>query len=169
MTDHRARLARTIDDVPGIHFNGLVDRLDLAPGQVQHHLRSLLRDDAVVRLALYGRTHFYPPEYDRFQRGALALCHRETARDILVVLATRGPATPASVADTLDIARSTLEWHLGHLVEQDLVEKRPVGGNRVELVLTRPTETVRLLASIQPALSDRLVDRFSRLVDRYLE
>lgn len=168
MTDHQLRVARTIATLPGIHFNGLVRRLDLAPGQVQYHVRELLGDGAIVRTPLYGRTHYFPPDYDSFQRGALALCHRETARDILVELLESGPSDPAAVGENVGIARGTLEWHLTRLIEQDLVTKRRGDGKRVELVLTRPTQTVRLLAAIEPALPDRLVDRFTRLVDQFL-
>src|SRR6056297_3044303 len=94
---------------PGIHFNELTRALDLAPGQVQYHLRKLERADTVVEESLYGRTHYYTPEYDTWERGAIALLRRETARDVLVYLMTNGPSAPNTVADGLDIARSTLE------------------------------------------------------------
>jgi predicted transcriptional regulator len=167
MTEQRNSIHRAIIDVPGIHFNGLVRRLDLAPGQVQYHLRKLRREGRVVRQSLYGRTHYYPTEYDSSAQRTLALCHRETARDILLYLLEAGPSNPASVVDSLDIARGTLEWHLDHLVEQNLVQKRR-NQNRVELSLVRPEETVRLLSQIKPTFSDRLFDRFTRLVDQLL-
>lgn len=168
MTDHRASIHRAIVDVPGIHFNGLVRRLDLAPGQVQYHLRRLRSEGTVVQQPLYGRTHYFPLEYDSSEQGKLALCHRETARDILFYLLETDSSDPKSVVDALAIARSTLEWHIDHLVEQELVEKRRDEQNRVELTLVRPEETVRLLSEIEPALSDRLLDRFTRLVDQLL-
>lgn len=168
MTDQRTRISQAISTVPGIHFNAIVRRLDLAPGQVQYHVGRLLRDDVVVGEHRYGRTHYYPPGYTDFQRGAIALFHRETARDILLYLLDHGPSDPASVATSLDIARSTLEWQLDRLVERDLVDKRQDENDRVTLVLSRPTDTVRLLTDVEPVLSDRLVDRFTRLVDRLL-
>lgn len=168
MTDSRQAISRTVSEVPGIHYNGLVRRVDLAPGQIQYHLRALLREGTIVRLSLYGRTHYFPPEYDRCERGALALCHRETARDILLYLLEAGPSRPTAVVDSLEIARSTLEWHLDHLVEQGLVEKRRDGRNQVTLSLVRPRATLELLCEIEPTLPERLTDRFTRLVDRLL-
>lgn len=168
MTESRARVAETIATRPGIHFNELVRQLDLAPGHVQYHLNELVREETIVRTPLYGRSHYFPPEYDSFERGALAVCHRETARDVLFQLLEDGPSAPAAVAESLGIARSTLEWHLDHLVEQGLVEKRRSERNQVELHLTHPAETVQLLADIRPALPDRLVDRFTRLVDQFV-
>jgi len=168
VTESRVRIERSIADSPGIHFRELVRRLDLAPGQVQYHLRRLRERGAVVEERLYGRTHYYPPEYDDWERGVLSLLRRETARDVLVYLLERGPSRPGAVADDLDIARSTLEWHLDHLIERDLVEKRRSQGNRVTLAATRPADTVELLGEIEPTLPDRMVDRFTRLVDRLL-
>lgn len=168
MSDQRVRLERTIASNPGIHFTDLVRRLDLAHGQVQFHVRQLLGDDAIVQERLYGRTHYFTAEYDAFERGALAVLRRETARDILLVLVDVGAARPAVVAETLDIARSTLEWHLDHLVEQGLVTKQRDDRQRVRLTPARPAKTLELLVEIEPSLSERMVDRFTRLVDRFL-
>ena len=168
MSEARTQLRLAVGEVPGIHFNGLVRRLDLAPGQAQHHLRRLVSDGEVERLAIYGRTHYFQPGTDPSRRRRIAVCHRETARELLVYLLEAGRSDPASAAEALGVARSTLEWHLGHLVEQDLVEKRRDGRGRVELVPARPAETVRLLRAIEPSLPDRLVDRFTRLIDHLL-
>jgi DNA-binding MarR family transcriptional regulator len=81
---------------------------------------------------------------------------------------TNGPSAPDIVADGLNIARSTLEWHLDHLVEQDLVDKQRDARNHVTLVLSHPEETARMLRLVEPSVADRLVDRFTRLVDGLL-
>ncbi|MFD1512075.1 winged helix-turn-helix transcriptional regulator [Halomarina rubra] len=169
MSDTRSRVAERVHATPGIHFNELVRVLDLAPGQVQYHLDRLRKTDSVAELRLYGRTHYYPPSYDPWERRALALLARETAADVVAVLLDERRARPADVAETVGIARSTLEWHLGRLVEQDLVRKERDARNRVTLVLARPEETAWLLRRATSSLPGRLVDRFTRLVDRLLE
>lgn len=150
---------------PGVHFNELARALDLAPGQVQYHLRKLKRADEIVEEPLYGRTHYFRPEYDERERGALAVARRETARDILVTLLINGPNTPNAVAEEIDIARSTLEWHLDHLVEQGLVDKRRDDSNRITLVLADPESVTGLLRTVEPSLLAQLCKGFSRLVD----
>lgn len=169
MTETRNRIVTYVSAHPGIHFTDLVTMLDLAHGQVQYHLRWLVDRDVLVREELYGRTHYFSPEYDDWERGALALVRRETARDILAYLVEHRSSRPNSVADELDIARSTLEWQLDRLIEQDIVEKRRDTRNRVTLVLARPKATGQLLREISPSLPERLVDRFSRLADQLLE
>jgi len=168
VSEQRERIREHLAEHPGEHFSGLERALDLAPGQVQYHLKRLTRADRVVADHRYGRTHYYPPEYDEWERAALALVRRETTRDVLFYLLEHGPSAPATVADDLEIARSTLEWHLDRLVAEDVVEKARDDRNRVTLVLSRPTETARLLRKVEPALPERLVDRFARLVDTLL-
>lgn len=169
MTETRKRIANSIRTHPGIHFNELVRELDLAPGQVQYHLRRLQSDDTVLAEALYGQTHYYPPAYDQWERQALALLHRETAGDIVAYLLANGPSSPATVADDLDIARSTLEWHIDRLVDQRMVTKERNQCNHVTLVVDNGDRTLDLLREADPTLRERLVDRFTRLVDQLLE
>lgn len=165
MSDQRERISEHVTTHPGVHFNELTRELGLAPGQAQYHLKRLQRAEAVDAERLYGRTHYYTPEYGEWERGALAVLRRETARDVLVRLIADGPSSPGTVADEVGIARSTLEWHLDHLVEQDLVVKERDARNHVTLRIARPDETVEMLRAIKPSLPERLVDRFTRLVD----
>lgn len=168
MTDTRTRIVTYVGEHPGIHFNELVRRLGLASGQVQHHVRQSLANGTLEAKSLYGRTHYYPPEYDEWERRALALLCRETAGDVVAVILERGEVRPATVAEVLDIARSTLEWHLDRLVEQDIVDKQYNANKHVRLTLSRPAETAYLLREAYPSMPDRMVDRFTRLVDRLL-
>ena len=165
MTHTRTRIRAQIARQPGVHFNELVRVLDVAPGQVQHHVRRLADDDAISTESFYGRTHYYPPEFDAWERGTLALFRRETSRDVLGYLLESGPSRPQTVADELGIARSTLEWHVDHLVEQDVVEKQRDSRNRVTLVVAHSDRTRNLLKAVSPSIPDRFVDRFTRLVD----
>lgn len=169
MNKTRKRVARRIHTSPGIHFNELVRVLDLAPGQVQYHLKQLCSSGAVTDEQRYGRTHYYPPECNEWRRGALSLLRRETAGDIVALLCDHGPTPPQMVADDLDIARSTLEWHAEHLIEQDVVVKKRDERNHVTLALVRPAETSRLLREVTPSSPALMVDRFMRLTDRLLE
>jgi predicted transcriptional regulator len=168
MSDTRELIANHIRAYPGVHFNQMVRALDLAPGQIQHHLKTLLSQPSFVEEPLYGRTHYFPSDYDPWQRRTLALLRRETTRDIVGVLLTDGPASPGTVAEELDIARSTLEWHLDRLVEQQVVVKQRDQHNRVTLTLERPEALASLLRDADPTLLARMTDRFTRLVDRLL-
>lgn len=169
MTVVRDRIRDHVAANPGVHFNAVVRDLDLAPGQVQHHVRRLRDENELAASALYGRTHYFPPETSDWERGALALAHRETARDVLFCLLDDGSESPGDVADRVGVARSTLEHHVSHLVERGVVEKHRDERNRVTLALTRPEATVRVLDAVEPSVPGRFVDRFERLVDGLLD
>lgn len=169
MSETRELIADHVRAHPGVHFSGIVRALDLAPGQVQYHLRRLRRADRVTEEGLYGRTHYYPPGFDPWERRALALLRRETAGDIVARLVAGGSARPADVAADLDLARSTLSWHVDRLEASGLVERRRDDHGGVTLAAADPERTAALLTEVDPSLPERLVSRFARLVDNLLE
>jgi predicted transcriptional regulator len=166
VSDVRNRIERRVGDDPGIYFNELVRELDLAAGQVQYHLRRLTDADAVEAAELFGRTHYYPPEYGDWERSALALLRRETSAEIVATLLDDGPQRPVDVAERVGIARSTLAWHADRLVDAGLLEKR-VDGHR--LVVADERRTAALVETADPTLPERLVDRYTRLLDLLVE
>ncbi len=99
MTDTRERIRTHVGANAGVHFNELVRESDFAPGQVQYHVRLLREEGRLVREEFYGRTHYYPPTYDEWERAALALFRRETAREIVVYLIEHEPAGPGAITD----------------------------------------------------------------------
>lgn len=169
MSETRRRIADHVADNPGVHFNGLVRGLDLATGQVQYHLRRLRREGAVVAEDCCGRTHYYPEGFDPWDRHALALLHRETTADVVAVLLARGALSPREVADELDLADSTVAYHVDRLAEHGLLARRHEADGGVRLALRRESATAELLAEAHQPLPGRLADRFVRLVDRLLE
>lgn len=167
MTDvpTRDRIREHVKANPGIHFNAIVRRLDIASGQAQYHLRRLAADDDIRAESRHGRTHYFTGEFDAWERHAVAVLRRETARDVVSVVVANEPTTPTAVADELGIARSTLEYHIDNLADAELVRKDRDDAGRVTLTALHPEETLRLLDLVSPSLPDRLVDRFERLVD----
>jgi predicted transcriptional regulator len=167
VTDTRDRVDEFVRSNPGVHFSAVVDALALGRGQAQYHLRRLRESGRVAAEAVHGRTHYYPPESDPADRVALAVLRRETARDLLVVLSAREPCSPATLADDLGVARSTVEHHLDRLLEQGLVTKRVEDGTATLRVADRE-RVARLLDAVAPSAPERMVDRFTALVDDLL-
>ncbi len=169
MSETRSRVRDCIYHNPGIHFNEISRKLDIATGQTQYHLRKLCREQRIQKEDVYGKSHYYPPTFSGWERGAIALLRRETTREIVLFLLRQDPTPPAQVADRLDLARSTVEWHLSRLIEYDLVEKTISETDQLIVQLTADEDIYRLLREIEPRLLDRVVDRFSRLADDLLD
>jgi len=157
---------------PGIHFNAIGRQLDIATGQTQYHVRRLANEQTIETEAICGRTHYYPPTFSDWERGAIALLRRETTREIVLLLLNHDEMRPDEIATQLGFARSTIEWHLSRLVEYDVATKHQPSDcahGSVVVQLQTQTEVYRLLREIEPRLIDRLVDRFASLTDELLD
>ena len=167
MPDTRTQIRRHVHDTPGVHFNQVGRDLDIATGQVQYHLRRLVRNDELAVERIGGRTHYFDQSFDPWERRTLAFLRRETPREILVHLHADGQKRPKALAGNLELARSTISWHVSTLAENGIIEKsddRPM-----TLTLSRPDRTAELIEVVSPSLPDRLVDRFVRTVDELFE
>lgn len=162
------QLQEHVSENPGVHFNQVVRNLDVTPDKLQRLAGTLEEEGTIFVRELYGKTHFYPPEFDEWEQRTLSLLRRETAREILLYLIESGPANPEAVASAVGIARSTLEWHVSRLVDADVVEKRR-DGRRVILVTKHEDRVQQLLTAVEPRLPERWVDRAMRLFDHVLE
>jgi len=165
MSTVRERVHEHVATNPGLHFSAIKDDLDIATGQAQYHLRKLDRAGDIIADEIRGRTHYYDTSYDPWERRILAFARRETARALLAHLLADGSLAAADLADRLDVSRSTVAWHVSSLAEAGVVEKSYGDRGQVVVDAVRPAETRRLLAEVTPSLADRLVDRFTRLVD----
>jgi predicted transcriptional regulator len=165
MSDVRRMVKRHIESHPGVYFNQLTRDLDIATGQAQYHVRRLCRAGTVDSEDVRGQTHYFPAGYDPWERRTVALLRRETARSIIVTALEEEEPSAVELTEELDVARSTVSWHVSTLVDADVVEKVYDQQGRSHVRLTRPEETRRLLDEVRPSLPDKLVDRFTRLVD----
>ncbi|WP_324664434.1 winged helix-turn-helix transcriptional regulator [Haloarcula sediminis] len=161
----RERVYEHVEANPGVHFTALKDELDIATGQAQYHLRKLDRAGDIVADEIRGQTHYFDRSYDPWERRTMAFARRETARALLAHLIEDGPLAAAELTDRLDVSRSTVAWHVSSLADAGVVEKSYGDRGRVVVELVRPEETRRLLGEVTPSLADRLVDRFTRLID----
>lgn len=167
MSDTKNRIRRHVTERPGTHFNQLGRDLDLANGQVQYHLRKLRREGEIVAEEICGQTHYFDPEFGPWERVTVAFLRRETPREIILRLHADGPTQPTTLASELDLARSTIAWHVSNLEEHDVVRKSTA--RPVTIELARPDRTAELLDAVSESLPNRIVDRFVRTVDQLFE
>lgn len=169
MNDTRKRISEHVRSNPGVHFSGIVRDLDVATGQAQYHLRRLVRGGDLDSESLFGRTHYYQPTYDAWERRALALLRRETSRELIALALREETVLATEATDELDVARSTVAWHLSNLEDAGVVETHYVEHGRLAFEVVEPDRIRELLGAVSPTLYEQLVDRFDRLVDRALD
>jgi len=165
--DSRREIYRAIDETPGIHFRGLLDRLTYAQGTLQYHLRRLT-DEELIEVSEDGKyTRYYAADsFDETDRTVMNALRREYARRIVAHLAADGPLTTTELADRLDKSRSTVSWHLSKLADADLVAGER-DGRSVYYDLTDAERVTRLYTVYRGSFTDRVVDRLFDLWDAY--
>lgn len=168
MNSTETALLEHVSDNPGVHYNELVRSLGVTPDKLQRVGEQLDESGEIVIDNFHGKTHYFPTAYDHKTREAIALLRRETSRDILVYLLHEDRAHPSDIAETIGVARSTLEWHVNRLIDAELIDKEH-DGRRVVLVLVDQDRVETGLKTVEPSLSDRLIDRTTRLFDQFFE
>lgn len=147
-------------EVPGAHFSEIQRRLDLATGTLQYHLQYLEKRD-LLEVKRDGRyTRYYPAmEIDRRHKPILGLLRQATPREIVLDLIEHGPSRLTDMSDRLDLAPSTLSFHLKKLMKEDVVERPERGVYQV----TDREGMLDLLVTYRSSFIDSAVDRIVNL------
>lgn len=157
----RREIYETLRSVPGAHFSYLKRELGLATGTLQYHL-NVLEDRELIEVRREDRyTRYFPAlEIDRRDKEVLGLLRQQTPRRVVLDLLEHGASQLTDISDRLDLAPSTVSFHLGNLRDVDIVEKPERG--RYELV--DEEKVGDLLIAYQESFADRAVDRIVSLL-----
>jgi len=125
-SDSRApeAIAGYLSRTPGAHFSKIRDDLQLGTGETQHHLRTLLTEEAIESERDGEYRRFFPADrFDSFERTALGYLRRETPRGMIVALLADPEATAGDLAEGLDVSTPTVSKHAARLEEAGLLER----------------------------------------------
>ncbi len=152
----RREIYTFLREVPGAHFSEIQRRLDLATGTLQYHLQYLEKRDLIDAKRDGRYTRYYPSlEIDRRHKPILGLLRQATPRKIVLDLIEHGPSRLTDMSDRLDLAPSTLSFHLKKLMKEDVVERPERGvyqvGDREGML--------DLLVTYRSSFIDSAVDR----------
>lgn len=126
----RERIYEIAGEDPGIHFAELRRRTDTARGNLDHHLRRMVDEGLLEERSLAGyRCVFQRGRVPEDVMRAAGCVRSKTARRVLAAVARSPGATAAALARSLDVARSTVSYHVGSLVEAGLVDREPEGAS----------------------------------------
>lgn len=129
--DHRrAILDRLAEEAPAT-VGGLASDLDLDYKTVDHHVR-VLRDFGLVEARRRGqRRAIYPADEAPPELPAPLAGEHATALALLRLVADEPGLTQTEAAHRLDLARSTVHWHVDRLVDKGLL-RDPEGAPGLE-------------------------------------
>ncbi|EJN60843.1 winged helix-turn-helix transcriptional regulator [Halogranum rubrum] len=145
----RSELYETVRESPGSYLSELATELDVSVSTVRYHAR-ILKNNRIVAVAETAGKHRLYPVGGTDPVLLAALDEKSTAR-ILHAVERLGPVTVSSLATDLDLADSTVSYHLNRLHDAGLVTRERVG----RTVLTELTPPVDAVVSDDSARSPR--------------
>lgn len=127
----RRDIMALVEAEPGIHQSDILKRIDMASGQLRHHLGKLEANGLIGAKRIGRRTCYFPTEHRTGSAPAAptldVVMPSERAREIYSLLVERGALAPTEIAADLDVSRQSVHAHLRRLEVQGLVARQGDG------------------------------------------
>jgi len=163
--ENRKKIYELIEEFPGLHMREIKRRTDMSMNLVRYHLDQLKKYGVVEEVEEGEYKRYYPKEGERrvdFEdKRYLALLREEIPLSVVVYLLSEGePVSHSDIKEELDIAASTLSYHLKKMRKKGLLEKQ---GR--QYWLSEPEEISNLLVKYEPPkdVIDEFIDLWESL------
>jgi len=161
----RKDIYRLIERFPGLHMREIKRKTDMSINLVRYHLQQLKKYRIIVEVEEDEYKRYYPREgemkVDAKDKKYLALLREKIPLFVVVFLLDQGePSTHGEIKSELDIAPSTLSYHLNKMQEKGLIEKK---GRKYWL--KEPDRIANLLVKYEPPndIIDEFIDLWESL------
>lgn len=125
LLDHplRNRIHEAIGAEPGIHFQGLARRLEIAQGTLRHHLEALERAELIkVVKGPRHKCYFLAKSADRHTLNAAPLLRSEGARRVLEAVSIHPDSSTHEIARRTGLTPSAVHLHLKRLEQAGIID-----------------------------------------------
>ncbi len=163
--EKRREIYNVVEDYPGLHMREIQRRADLSMNLVRYHLSQLKRYDIVEEVEEDEYKRYYPKKGEKTvdfeDKRYLALLREEIPLSIVLYLLNTGePASHGEIKEELDLAGSTLSYHLKKMLKKGLIEKK-----EKKYWLSDPEEISNLLVTYEPPkdVIDEFIDLWEGL------
>ncbi len=162
----RRRIFDHVKTFPGLHLRELARQVDLDPNHVRYHVRYLEQHGLVSGIREGGYVRYFPRVVGPVgyqdvlsprEKAALAVLRRPAPLRIVLVLLDRETASVGALAAEINLAHSTVNYHLRRMAAAGVVELRRNAGGR-KYALTDPEAVLAQLVRHRPP--DALVQGF---------
>lgn len=151
-----------VSATPGIHLRSVERETKLPLGQVLYHLDRLERMGLIVSARDAGfRRYYLSRDVGRTAKRYLAALRHDVPRHVLVTLLERGRASHKELQAALQVAGSTLSFHLQRLLVSEVIVRDRVGAMNMYSV-GEPETARREIIYYRESFRDPVVDRYVR-------
>jgi len=164
--ENRKKIYQVIEEFPGLHMREIKRRTDdMSMNLVRYHIGQLKKYDIVEEVEEGEYKRYYPKEgekrVDFEDKRYLALLREEIPLSVVVYMLSEGePVSHGDIKEELDIAASTLSYHLKKMRKKGLLQR-----DGREYWLSEPKEISNLLVKYEPPkdVIDEFIDLWESL------
>lgn len=131
----RQDIYETVAARPGTYISEVASVTETPVSTVRYHVRILLSEGLIETDRIRGKNRLFPR--DSGSTEVQAALNDESTAPILRAIRQEEPVAVSNLADAVDLATSTVSYHLGRLEEAELIE-RDRDGMAVSVSLTEP-------------------------------
>jgi predicted transcriptional regulator len=126
------RIYNLIADNPGLHLSKIAELLHMSKPLADYHLQRLVKEHKLIykKETGYTRYYLYNEELAAEDKKILSLLRKDTPLKIVLYLANHTYARHKEILEHLEIAPSTLSYHLNNLIQQGIVEVHRYGDEK---------------------------------------
>lgn len=119
----RVEIYNYIQMHPGTPFSVIAEKNEINRGTLHYHLHILLREGRILEWREGGRTTYFENngKYSMNEKQILSRLRSGTAGEICMFLAMCHGATRSEIAQRMNIAPSSVSWHLSRLNSSGIV------------------------------------------------
>lgn len=147
----RERIRAFVGSHPGTHLREIARSLGLPLGTTLYHLDYLHQSNEVVvrRDGRYKR-FFATNDLGRVEKDYVSALRHAVPCRIVTALLAGGRATQRGLSESIGVSRSTLSFHVNHLVDKGILVRRDAWPEN-EYAVADPALASRILARIDGA------------------
>jgi len=149
-----------IHRIPGIHLREIQRQLDMPMGLLEFHLLYLERNHLISAHREGHYKRYYVARSGVKNKRLLSLLRQAIPRKIVVLLLERDVASHSGLLDQVNVAPSTLSFHLNKLVKAKVLNRQKQGRLRYYSILERK-QVLETLMTYRESFLDEVVDRFA--------
>jgi predicted transcriptional regulator len=153
----RRRIYQHLLGHPGQYLRELQRQFAMSMGTLEYHLEQL-RAANLVSVVQEGNKRFFPTRMDAQDKRRMAFLRQRIPRHILIWLIEHGESPKVEILAGLDLAPSTANYHLQHLVDAGLLTVARDGRDALYKLLD-PEAVTRLAVAYRSSIMDRMIDR----------
>jgi len=129
--ENRSKIIDLILENPGIHFNELLRKTNLAPGNLVWHL-DILETYRVIKKKRVGNYVMFIPYYNKnpLSNVDLKLQKSELTLQILELIEENPGIWNNKLTEEMEIHRKTIQYHIDKLIDLGLVYKKKDGSKK---------------------------------------